>query len=261
MCTSPRRRQGTIRQVPLPLSSRPGKYALLWLQVAEWASVWVYERSADEAAAVEEVETCLVCSRMRAHADVEFDKPDPSPLRVDFRPPEVWPPGLTQGSFAPSERQWRGEVHPYQSIEYTVHGFPIALYEQGLSAYVFYAGAKYERNGKFSITSITCELRPRPALRKASSSLSSAENRSTLRELSSSPPEARMIVLFAFTAYRASREVEYRDAGPRGKCYRASGEAIPGFGGSPESLITQVMVTRTPVLDARAKALVTGDQR
>jgi hypothetical protein len=121
---------------------------LLWLQVAEWASVWVYERSADEAAAVGEVETCLVCSRMRAHADVGFDNPDPYPLRVDFRPPEVWPPGLTQGSFALSERQWRGKVHPYQSIEYTVHGFPIALYEQGLSAYVFYAGAKYERNGK-----------------------------------------------------------------------------------------------------------------
>jgi hypothetical protein len=77
-----------------------------------------------------------------------------------------------------------------------------------------------------------------------------------------------MIILFAFTAYRASREVEYRDAGPRGKRrnyafmrYRAPGEAIPGFGGSPESLITQVMVTRTPVLDARAKALVPEDQK
>ena len=41
-----------------------------------------------------------------------------------------------------------GKIRPYQSIEYTVHGFPIALRERGLSAYLFYAGARYERNGK-----------------------------------------------------------------------------------------------------------------
>jgi hypothetical protein len=50
------------------------------------------------------------------------------------------------GSFSPREYQWRGKIRPYQEIEYTVHGFPIALQEQGLSAYMFYAGAKYERN-------------------------------------------------------------------------------------------------------------------
>jgi hypothetical protein len=52
------------------------------------------------------------------------------------------------GSFSPREYQWRGKIRPYQEIEYTVHGFPIALQEQGLSAYMCYAGAKYERNGK-----------------------------------------------------------------------------------------------------------------
>jgi hypothetical protein len=52
------------------------------------------------------------------------------------------------GSFSPREYQWWGKIRPYQEIEYTVHGFPIALQEQGLSAYMFYAGAKYERNRK-----------------------------------------------------------------------------------------------------------------
>ena len=52
------------------------------------------------------------------------------------------------GSFSPREYQWWGKIRPYQEIEYTVHGFPIALQEQGLSAYMFYAGAKHERNGK-----------------------------------------------------------------------------------------------------------------
>lgn len=73
--------------------------------------------------------------------------------------------------------------------------------------------------GRSSITSITCELRPRLSLRKASSLSGRVKSWSTLRELSSSPPEARMIGLFGFTAYRASREVESRDAGPRGKRY------------------------------------------
>jgi len=85
---------------------------------------------------------------MSTHADVGYDNPNPSPLRVDFRPPEVWPPGLRQESFSPREHQWKGKIRPYQEIEYTVHGFPIALQEQGLSAYLFYAGAKYERNGR-----------------------------------------------------------------------------------------------------------------
>ena len=65
-----------------------------------------------------------------------------------FCPPEVWPPGLAQESFTLWECQWRGKIRAYQEIEYAVYGFPIALKEQGLSAYLFYAGAKFERNGK-----------------------------------------------------------------------------------------------------------------
>ena len=37
-----------------------------------------------------------------------------------------------------------------------VHGFPIALQQQGLSAYLFYAGAKYERNGRNVDNFTTC---------------------------------------------------------------------------------------------------------
>ncbi len=127
---------------------RVDQKAWLWLKGAEWAPVHVHEVSANEQATVGEIKTRLVRSRMSTHADVGFDNPDPSPLRVDFRPPEVWPVGLTQESFTPLQHQWRGKIRPYQSIEYTVHGFPIALHEQSLSAYVFYAGVKYERNGR-----------------------------------------------------------------------------------------------------------------
>lgn len=127
---------------------RVDQKAWLWLKGAEWAPVRVYGESADEPAKVGEIETRLVRSRMSTHADVGYDNPKPSPLRVDFRLPESWPPGLTQESFSPREYQWRGKIRPYQEIEYTVHGFPIALQEQGLSAYVFYAGAKYERGGR-----------------------------------------------------------------------------------------------------------------
>ncbi len=127
---------------------RVDQKAWLWLKGAEWASVRVYQESADEPAWVGEVGTHLVRSRMSTHADVGHDNPNPSPLRIDFRPPEAWPPGLTQESFTPRGYQWRGKIRPYQSIEYTVHGFPIPLQEHGLSAYLFYAGAKFERNGK-----------------------------------------------------------------------------------------------------------------
>jgi hypothetical protein len=127
---------------------RVDQKAWLWLKGAEWAPVRVREISSNEPAAVGETKTRLVRSRMSTHADVGFDNPHPSPLRVDFRPPDTWPSGLTQGSFAPQEGQWRGKIRPYQSIEYEVHGFPIALQEHGLSAYLFYAGAKYERDGK-----------------------------------------------------------------------------------------------------------------
>lgn len=127
---------------------RVDQKAWLWLKGAEWAPVRVYEVSSNEPAAVGEIKTRLVRSRMSTHADVGFDNPYPSPLRVDFRLPETWPSGLTQESFAPQEGQWRGKIRPYQSIEYEVHGFPIALPEHSLSAYLFYAGAKYERDGK-----------------------------------------------------------------------------------------------------------------
>jgi hypothetical protein len=127
---------------------RVDQKAWLWLKGAEWAPVRVDEISSSEPAAVGERKTRLVRSRMSTYADVGFDNPYPSPLRVDFRLPETWPSGLTQESFAPREDQWRGKIRPYQSIEYEVHGFPIAVHEHSLSAYLFYAGAKYERKGK-----------------------------------------------------------------------------------------------------------------
>jgi hypothetical protein len=73
---------------------RVDQKAWLWLKGAEWASVVgrVYEESADEPAKVGEIETRLVRSRMSMHADVGYDSPNPSPLRVDFRPPEAWLP-------------------------------------------------------------------------------------------------------------------------------------------------------------------------
>jgi len=52
------------------------------------------------------------------------------------------------------EQVWK--IRPYQEIEYMVHGFPIALQQQGLSAYLFYAGAKYERNGRNVDNFTTC---------------------------------------------------------------------------------------------------------
>lgn len=140
----------TLEPIPDEFATlgRVDQKAWLWVKGAEWAPVRVYGGSADEPATVGEIKTRLVRSRMSTHADVGYDNPDPSPLRVDFRSPEVWPAGLTQESFAPQEHQWRDKIRPYQEIEYTVHGFPIPLREQGLSAYLFYAGVKYESHGQ-----------------------------------------------------------------------------------------------------------------
>lgn len=76
-------------------------------------------------------------SRTSTLADIGHDNPNPSSLHIAFRPH-----GLTRKSFTPREYQWRGKIRPYQVIQCTVHGFPIPLQEQGLSAYLFYAGAK-----------------------------------------------------------------------------------------------------------------------
>jgi hypothetical protein len=67
---------------------------------------------------------------------------------------------------------------------------------------------------------------------------SRATNRFTPHRLPIAPPEATITESSISAAYRASREVAPKDAGPRGKRsnypfaqYRASGEMIPGFGG------------------------------
>jgi hypothetical protein len=67
---------------------------------------------------------------------------------------------------------------------------------------------------------------------------SRATNRFTPHRLPIAPPEATITESSIFAAYRASREVAPKDAGPRGKRssyplaqYRASGEVLSGFGG------------------------------
>ena len=122
--------------------------AWLWVKGADWAPAKVYKESEQEGARVGEVRTRLVRSRMLTHADVGPDNPDPSPLRVDFRPPHAMAHGLTQRSFVPQEHQWRGKIPPYQPLEYTVEGFPIPLPGRGLAAYFFYAGVRYEYGGR-----------------------------------------------------------------------------------------------------------------
>jgi hypothetical protein len=127
---------------------RVDQKAWLWLKGADWAPTRVYAERENERARIGKIETRLVRSRMRTHADIGYDNPDPSPLRVNIRYPYSWPEGLTQGSFSPRVAQWKGKIRPYQEIEYTVHGFPIPVVGRGLSAFFFYAGAKYEREGR-----------------------------------------------------------------------------------------------------------------
>jgi hypothetical protein len=81
-------------------------------------------------------------------ADVGYDNPPPSTLLLRFRAPHAEPAGLPQEFFMPRQYQWRGKIRPYQEVEYKVEGFPLALPEYGLTAYLFYGGVKYERAGK-----------------------------------------------------------------------------------------------------------------
>ncbi len=121
-----------------------------WLRMmgASSAEVWIHDGSNGPPATVGEVRTTLTRARMRTHADVGPDNPSQARLLLSFRQPHAMPSGLTRESFLPRRGQWSGKIRPYQEIEYTVHGFPIALPKHGLSAYFFYAGAKYDYGGR-----------------------------------------------------------------------------------------------------------------
>jgi hypothetical protein len=127
---------------------RADQKAWLWLMGAGWAQSRASNESVGEPVKVGELTTILTRGRMVTCADVGYDNPPPSTLRLSFRAPHAKPAGLTQESFMPRQSQWRGKIRPYQEVEYNVEGFPLALPEYGLTAYVFYGGVKYERAGK-----------------------------------------------------------------------------------------------------------------
>jgi hypothetical protein len=122
--------------------------AWLWMMGASWAPVRIYDESVGSPATLGETKTTLARAKMRTHADVGPDNPVQTRLLLSFRAPHAMPAEMTRESFLPRWDQWRGKIRPYQEIEYTVHGFPIALPEYGLSAYLFYAGAKYDYGGR-----------------------------------------------------------------------------------------------------------------
>ena len=74
-------------------------------------------------------------------------------------------------------------------------------------------------------------------------------------------PEAGVAGHSILAAYRASREVAPKDAGPRGKRsnypfaqYRASGEMIPGFGGRRKFEAAHMTLLCILSLSAKPKA-------
>lgn len=126
----------------LPLSEADQK-AWLAMMGADSPEAEARVVSEPEPSAVGERQTVRARIRMKTRTDVGPGNPESSPLTPDFRSPHRMPQGISEGTFLPRESQWKGKISPYQEIEYTVDGYPLALPEHGLCAYLFYAGVRY----------------------------------------------------------------------------------------------------------------------
>lgn len=73
---------------------------------------------------------------------------NPKSFDVSHRKGNERPPDIEPAHFLPKSEQWEGLVRSYAPIEYKVHGFPLPLEDHGITAYFFYAGARYVVNNK-----------------------------------------------------------------------------------------------------------------